>query len=111
MKPLIKILSALSLLSAVGILSGWMSSSPKVVSVDITHIKGQFIAQLAHKAATPEQVNHASIRFNRMLKRALELYATRAHVVILDRQFILWGAEDATDEITRVLSDAMGSTS
>lgn len=111
MKRLLMVLCALSILSAACALTGWMSSAQTVVSVDITHIKGQFIAQLALHAASPETVTKASIRFNRTLKRVLEEYATRAHVVIFDRQYVLLGARDVTGEIMLLLAAAMGGAS
>jgi hypothetical protein len=89
MKRLVLVLGALSIISAACALSGWVNASPNVVSVDMTHIKGQFIAQLARHAASPQMVTTANTRFNRMLHLVLEKYATRAHVVILDRQYVL----------------------
>lgn len=111
MKRLLIVLGAFSILSAACVLTGWMSASPRVVSVDIAHIKGQFIAQLAHHNASPQMVTAASIRFNRTLKRVLDEYATRAHVVVFDKQYVLLGAKDATDEIMRLLAAAMGGAS
>lgn len=111
MKRLLILLSALSILTAACALTGWMSSSQTMVSVDMTHIRGQFIAQLARHNASPQMVTTASIRFNRMLDRVLKEYATRMHVVIFDRQFVLLGAQDATDDIMLLLAAAMGGAS
>jgi type-F conjugative transfer system protein TrbI len=88
-----------------------MNCTPKIISVDLARIKGQFIAQLAHHAASPQQVAQSSHRFNRTLGRVLDDYAKHTHGVIFEKPVVLRGAHDATDEIMVLLAKAMGGTS
>ena len=111
MRRLVMIFGALSCLLAACAFTGWVRSSPKVVSVDLARIKGQFIAQCARHAASSEQVATASTRFNRALKLVLNQYATQEQVVIIERQYVLLGAQDATDELIVLLASAMSTAS
>lgn len=100
--------SVLVLSIAFGAWSLWTHSKPSVVSVDRARIRGQFIEQLAHHAASPDRVRKASIRFNQKLHAVLEDYAVHAHVLIIDRSFVLAGSVDVTQDIITLLSHAMG---
>lgn len=108
MKQVPMIVCALLSLFGACTLTAWMNASPKVVSADMSRIKGQFIAQLAQHAASSETVAKASTRFNQKLRLVLESYAQSTKAVILDRQFVLFGAEDVTQDITVLLAAAMG---
>jgi hypothetical protein len=86
----------------------WPHSKLSVVSVDLARIKGQFIEQLARHGASPDVVRKASPRFNQKLQVVLNNYAKRSQVLIVDKTFVLAGSEDVTQDIIRLLSNAMG---
>ncbi len=89
----------------------WMKPSSNLVTVDLNHIKGQFIHQLAIHHASNENVKKASETFNRHLKNVLDAYAKSHHVVILDSAHVLSSDRDVTDSIISLLAKAMRAPS
>lgn len=89
----------------------WMKPSSNVVTIDLNHIKGQFIHQLALHHASNENVKRSSETFNRNLKGVLDAYATSHQVVILDNVHVLSSGRDITASIVPLLAAAMRGTS
>lgn len=84
-----------------------MRPAAVVVRCDVTHIKGQFIHQLALHNVPNETVKSANISFQRALKDTLERYARTHHVVILSSDKVLAGGHDITETIMLQLAKAM----
>ncbi len=85
----------------------WMKPSSNVVTIDLNHIKGQFIHQLALHHASNESVKRSSEAFNRKLKDVLDAYAQSHHVVIFDSAHVLSSGQDITTSIIPLLAAAM----
>ena len=89
----------------------WIKPSSNVVTLDLNHIKGQFIHQLALHHASNENVKSSIETFNRKLKGVLDAYAKNHHVVIFDSVHVLSSGRDITDSIIPLLAKAMRGAS
>ncbi len=104
--PVVVSAIALAVLALVG-----MKPSSNVVTINLNHIKGQFIHQLALHHASNESVKRSSEAFNRKLKGVLDAYAKSHHAVIFDSAHVLSSGRDITDSIVPLLATAMRGTS
>ncbi|HAU9810776.1 TPA: type-F conjugative transfer system protein TrbI [Legionella pneumophila] len=82
-----------------------------VVLFDAETIKGRLIRQLAERKATDAQVISATKKFNDSLSAVLTHYAKRYGVVVINRNMVLAGGEDVTEQIASELSRAMSARS
>lgn len=78
-----------------------------VVLFDAEIIKGRLIRQLAERKATDAQVSSATKKFNDSLSTVLTRYAKRCGVVVINKNMVLAGGEDVTEQIASELSRAM----
>ncbi len=85
----------------------WMKPSSNVATIDLNHIKGQFIHQLALHHASNESVKRSSETFNHKLNGVLDAYAKSHHVVIFDSAHVLSSNRDITTSIIPLLANAM----
>lgn len=108
MKQFLVIISTIALTVLV---MAWITPSSYVVTIDLNHIKGQFIHQLALHDASNENVKKSSETFNRNLKDVLDAYAKNHHVVILDSVHVLSSGRDITASIVPLLASAMRGSS
>lgn len=108
MKKLPVIVGAIALM---GLALVWLKPSSNVVTIDLNHIKGQFIHQLALHHASNESVKKSSETFNRKLKGVLDVYAKSHHVIILDSVHVLSSSRDITESIVPLLAAAMRGAS
>lgn len=106
MKQWLMIVGTIAVLALV-----WMKPSSNVVTIDLNHIKGQFIHQLALHHASNENVKRSSETFNRKLKGVLDAYAKSHHVVILDSVHVLSSGRDITASVVPLLATAMRGAS
>lgn len=104
MKQLPVVVSAIALIMLTLV---WMKPSSNVVTIDLNHIKGQFIHQLALHHASNESVKRSGEAFNRKLKGVLDAYAKSHHVIILDSIHVLSSGRDITESIVPLLAAAM----
>ena len=105
MKQWLVIVGAIAVLALV-----WMKPSSNVVTIDLNHIKGQFIHQLALHHTSNANVKRSSETFNRNIKDVLDAYAKNHHVVILDSVHVLSSGRDITASIVPLLASAMRGT-
>ena len=89
----------------------WMKPSSNVVTINLDHIKGQFIHQLALHHTSNENVKRSSETFNRNLKDVLDAYTKNHHVVILDSVHVLSSGRDITTSIIPLLATAIRGSS
>ena len=78
-----------------------------VVLFDAEIIKGRLIRQLAERKATDAQVSSATKKFNDSLSTVLTRYAKRYGVVVINKNMVLAGGKDVTEQIASELSRAM----
>ncbi|HHX2613444.1 TPA: TrbI F-type domain-containing protein [Legionella pneumophila] len=78
-----------------------------VVLFDAEIIKGRLVRQLAERKATDAQVSSATKKFNDSLSTVLTRYAKRYGVVVINKNMVLAGGEDVTEQIASELSRAM----
>ena len=81
--------------------------SVALVTCDVQRIQGQLIHQLALHHATPALVQSSKAAFHQNLKRVLDAFGAREHVVIVSREAVLAGGRDVTDAIIHDLAVAM----
>ena len=78
-----------------------------VVLFDAEAIKGTLIRQLAERNATQAQIISATKKFNASLSGVLTQYAKQHGVVVLNKNRVLAGGKDVTEQIASELSRAM----
>ena len=83
------------------------SQKSAVVTVNLKAIKAQFIRQLAEHKASDESIARATMQFKQALQKILLAYSQRHGAVILDRQAVLSGGRDMTDDFVSALGEAM----
>ncbi|WP_131784015.1 TrbI F-type domain-containing protein [Legionella gresilensis] len=84
-----------------------LSPRETLVFLNKEKIEGQFIRQLAELNAAEAQVRRTTRRFNSALNQVLNAYASRHHVIIIERKLMLAGGLDITDDITAEVSGLM----
>ena len=83
------------------------AKKPEVCLIDLKTTQAQFIRQLAEQAATDSQIALASRQFKQNLRQTLISFSKKHKAIILDRQTVLSGGRDVTEDIAKALSAAM----
>ncbi len=78
-----------------------------LVVFDVTHVQSLLIRQLAEHEASDEKAMLAAQALKHSLNKVLGDYAKKHHVVIVDKAYLLSGAEDVTSTILPELSHSM----
>lgn len=77
------------------------------VSFDMTGTVNSFMAQLAEKQMSDEQVNAATVRFNTALRSVLTDWQRQHSAVILVAPAVVGGTPDITTEIQEQVAERM----
>lgn len=94
---------------ALGVGGVW-NSGPQVVLFDTDQVQAQLIRQLALHQATDAQIANASKKLKRILPKVINEYATKHHVLVIEKHRVLGGGVDVTSELMLMLSTAMRSS-
>lgn len=82
-----------------------------IATVDIDHIRGEFIHQLALQHVPIHQAHDLSNAFNQAMNQGLETIAQKNKRMILDKKYALTGTNDLTQELIERISKTMANQS
>jgi flagellar hook-basal body complex protein FliE len=88
------------------LISVQISKKRAVVAFDLKKVQSALIRHLAEHQVSNEQSAKAAASFKHRLNLLLSSYATTHHVVIMDKAYVLSGAEDVTSHVMREFSNA-----
>ncbi|HVT63050.1 MAG TPA: TrbI F-type domain-containing protein [Legionellaceae bacterium] len=99
---------ALAANTILALIAIWISTITQTVATfDKDKIVKAFIGQLSQQNKAPEENALISARFAKNLKKAIEIYANKNHCLILKKDAALNLQNDATHEISKIVSTLM----
>lgn len=82
---------------------------PQIVSFDMKATVNLFLSQLQSNDLSEEKINDITQKFNTVLDDSIKSYSHNHNVLILVKPAVVYGADDVTEDIQKLISEKMAN--
>lgn len=84
-------------------------NKPRIVSFDMKATVNLFLSQLQSNDLSEEKIDSITQKFNTVLDDSIKSYSHNHNVLILVKPAVIYGIDDVTEDIQKLISEKMAN--